>query len=218
MNAFLLYVVQSALCLSLFYGLYLLLLRHEAFFRFKRSVLLAIMASSMILPLVRVPVAEPALPMIQSFQNSKIQLFQDSKIQLFQDSKIESFQGLPTPEIFESRNFEIYKFIPLAYLAGLFVSVALALVSLISVRVSSLRRVRSCTGNSGYWSRRYMSVRLPLRDGLSFRNRTTSVLPPKSLPTKLFTGGAVISGICAWRISSLSFTGSIRWRGFCGAR
>ena len=72
MNAFLLYVVQSALCLSLFYGLYLLLLRREAFFSFNRGVLLAVMISSMTIPLIRLPVAEPALPMIQKFKDSKI--------------------------------------------------------------------------------------------------------------------------------------------------
>ena len=41
MNVFLLYIIKSALCLSLFYGLYALLLRREAFFRFNRNMLLA---------------------------------------------------------------------------------------------------------------------------------------------------------------------------------
>ena len=142
MNAFLLYIIKSALCMSLFYGLYLLLLRREAFFRFNRIVLLAVMLSSMAIPLIHVPVARPALPIIHKFKDSKIpQLtslraspFQDSKIQQqFHDSKFESFPNSPSPEIFESQNFEILELIPLVYLAGFFISLALALVSFFSV-------------------------------------------------------------------------------------
>ena len=107
MNAFLLYVVQSTLCLSLFYGLYLLLLRREAFFRFNRGVLLVIMALSMVIPLIRVPVVEPVLPVIQKFNDSKIQIFQNSKIESFHESKIKSFSVSPPPEIFESQNGEV---------------------------------------------------------------------------------------------------------------
>ena len=149
MNAFLLYVVQSALCLSLFYGLYLLLLRREAFFRFNRCVLLTVMVLSMCIPLIHVPVSEPVFPMIQKFKDSKIQRFkdskiqrfQDSKIQTFQDSKIQIFQDSASPEIIESLNseainevnFEILEFIPLVYLAGFFISLAMALVSFFSL-------------------------------------------------------------------------------------
>ena len=140
MNAFLLYVVQSTLCLSLFYGLYLLLLRREAFFRFNRGVLLAIMASSMIIPLIRVPLAEPALvqlPMIQleeMVSGFKFQV-QSSKYHVSSEMNTENINSDGLVGIPETSNFkpETSNLIPLAYLAGLSISLALALISLISV-------------------------------------------------------------------------------------
>ena len=103
MNVFLLYVVQSALCLSLFYGLYLLLLRREAFFRFNRNVLLAVMVLSMTIPLIRVPVPEPALPIIQKFKDSKITFGEGFAVQKFQDSKIAFGEGFVVQKFRDSK-------------------------------------------------------------------------------------------------------------------
>ncbi len=133
MNAFLLYVVQSALCLSLFYGLYLLLLRREAFFRFNRCVLLTIMIVSMVAPLIRISVNEPAL-----MQLPMIQL--EEKVSSLEFNVSGWAQQVNDPEL-ETSNLELetpaprstFNMIPLMYLAGLIASLALAIVSIISV-------------------------------------------------------------------------------------
>jgi len=128
MNAFLLYVVQSALCMSLFYGLYSLLLRREVFFRFNRSMLLAIMASSMTIPLIRMPVTEPALVQLPMMQLEEIFVpVKPEQTIMAQETENCVIPPTATPV---RRSFNI---IPPAYFAGLFVSLTLALVSFISV-------------------------------------------------------------------------------------
>ena len=132
MNAFLLYVVQSTLCLSLFFGLYLLLLRHEAFFRFNRSVLLSIMLLSTAFPMIRVPVAEPALvqlPMMRLEEKVSSAKFEVSGW-VKPEEKVSSSQTET-----QSSNLKPHtsNLISLVYFAGFFVSLALALVSFISV-------------------------------------------------------------------------------------
>ncbi len=133
MNAFLLYVMQSTLCLSLFYGLYLLLLRREAFFRFNRYVLLSIMIISMVVPLIHMPVNEPAL-----MQLPMIQL--EEKVSSLEFDVSGWAQQVNEPEL-ETSNLELetpaprstFNMIPLIYLAGLIASLILAIVSIISV-------------------------------------------------------------------------------------
>ncbi|MDR1155460.1 MAG: M56 family metallopeptidase, partial [Bacteroidales bacterium] len=137
MNVFLLYVVQSALCLSLFYGLYLLLLRREAFFRFNRSVLLAIMVSSMVIPLIRLPVANPALIQFPVMQiEEKISSF-GFEVSRWAKPELEApdpnmARGLgDNPETSATRT--TFNVIPLAYLVGFLVSLVLVFVSFVSM-------------------------------------------------------------------------------------
>jgi len=144
MNTLIIYVVQSALFLSLFYGLYLLLLRHEAFFRFNRSVLLVIMAASMILPTVRIPVAEPALIQAPMMQLHKI-FMPEEPLQTIVPSEIARLEmqtittsEIPTtaiPEILAiaTQRLTTVNIISMAYFAGFFVSLIFALVSMFSV-------------------------------------------------------------------------------------
>ena len=127
MNAFLLYVLQSAICLSLFYGLYGLLLRREAFFRFNRSVLLTIMVLSMTIPLVRVPVSEPALLQIPVMQLEEVFMHAELTPTTIPNTETPVLQKSVIPVR------TAFNIIPLAYLAGFFVSLIIALVSFISV-------------------------------------------------------------------------------------
>ncbi len=129
MNAFLLYVVQSTLCLSLFYGLYLLALRREAFFRFNRRVLLIIILASVVMPLIRVSVNEPALVQLPMMQLEGV--FITDKVEQATVPTAESYENIvmtaaPTIE----KSFNIF---PLIYLAGLLTSLAVAFVSIMSV-------------------------------------------------------------------------------------
>ena len=126
MNAFMLYVVQSGLCLSLFFGLYLLLLRREIFFRFNRNVLLAIMAASMVIPLIRLPVAEPALVQLPIMQLEEIFIpVETLPIVIPEAGNTEPTVAPPVRATFN--------LIPAVYFAGFFVSLILTLVSFISV-------------------------------------------------------------------------------------
>lgn len=60
MGLFFIYSLKTALCLTAFYLIYKLLLSRETFFGFNRAVLLAVIALSLLLPLVRVSVETPA--------------------------------------------------------------------------------------------------------------------------------------------------------------
>jgi TonB family protein len=54
------YAIQMTLCMALFFGLYHLLLRRETFFISNRVYLLLAIGFSCTLPLIRIPVSEPA--------------------------------------------------------------------------------------------------------------------------------------------------------------
>jgi biopolymer transport protein ExbD len=57
MITFLLYLLESTLCLSILFGVYLLFFRKETFFAFNRIYLLGIMVFSLIIPVVHVSVS-----------------------------------------------------------------------------------------------------------------------------------------------------------------
>lgn len=59
MPTFLLYILKSAVCLTLLYALYGLMLRRETFHRFNRLVLLAILAACIALPALRLTTSHP---------------------------------------------------------------------------------------------------------------------------------------------------------------
>ena len=136
MNTLILYVVQSALYLSLFCGLYLLLLRREAFFGFNRSVLIAIMAASMALPMFRVPIAEPTLIQAPMMQLQKIFML-DEQLQtiVLSETATSAIPAIAMPEIsaIAPKRLTPFNIISIAYFAGFFVSLMFALVSLFSV-------------------------------------------------------------------------------------
>ncbi len=62
MGTLTLYAVKVAVCLTLLYLPYAVLLRRETFFGFNRSVLLMLLAASFVLPLVHLPVPREAVP------------------------------------------------------------------------------------------------------------------------------------------------------------
>ena len=53
MGIFLIYILKSAVCLSLFYLFYRLLLSKETFHRFNRIALLGILFLSLLIPFIR---------------------------------------------------------------------------------------------------------------------------------------------------------------------
>ena len=71
MAAFLLYIIKSTCCLTLFYLGYKALLGNETFFRFNRMVVLAGMLVCMLLPLVEIRTESPGvlqMPELRSYR------------------------------------------------------------------------------------------------------------------------------------------------------
>ncbi len=129
MNAFLLYVLQSTLCLSLFYGLYLLLLQRDTFFRFNRCVLLTIVVTSMLIPLIRMPVTEPALIQLPMMQLEEVFIIDQSGHMAIPATEMSEIARSPT--IRDTKiSFNVF---PLIYFAGLIASLVVTLISIIGV-------------------------------------------------------------------------------------
>lgn len=77
MNTFLIYILESTICISVFYLLFRLLMRKETSFAVNRATLLTIVAASVIIPLVQLPqlLQTPVhVELIPEFSESKIQI------------------------------------------------------------------------------------------------------------------------------------------------
>ncbi|HAQ20982.1 MAG TPA: hypothetical protein DCR40_17375 [Prolixibacteraceae bacterium] len=77
MNTFLIYILESTICISVFYLLFRLLMRKEASFAVNRTTLLTIVAASVIVPLVQLPqlLQTPVhVELIPEFSENKIQI------------------------------------------------------------------------------------------------------------------------------------------------
>ena len=57
-----LYLIESTLCLSLFYGFYILVLRRETFFQLNRAYLLIAPLISLLVPLLNIPLSKKTVP------------------------------------------------------------------------------------------------------------------------------------------------------------
>ena len=127
MNAFFLYIIQSALCFSLMFGLYMLLLRRETFFRFKRNVLLSIIISSLVIPMIHIPVAEPAFVQTPILQLEEV-FFQTQTVStIVPETEISEIQIITTPKSIKINP------VLLVYFVGFFISLAISLISFICV-------------------------------------------------------------------------------------
>ena len=77
------YLLESSICLALFYALYYFLLRRETFFQFNRAYLLLMPAVSLAIPLLHIEQAsapssiagEVLLPMVREAQSTKLQIY-----------------------------------------------------------------------------------------------------------------------------------------------
>jgi len=77
MNSFLIYILESTICISVFYLLFRVLMRKEASFAVNRATLLTIVAASVILPLVQLPqlMQTPVhVELIPDFSENRIQI------------------------------------------------------------------------------------------------------------------------------------------------
>lgn len=106
MVAFLLYLLESTLCLSILFGVYLLFFRKETFFEFNRAYLLGIMLFALVIPVIHVSVSWKK---VEAFESSvlEIQHFKsyysaivaltdpDFRFPVNQSSFAEAFEELP---------------------------------------------------------------------------------------------------------------------------
>jgi beta-lactamase regulating signal transducer with metallopeptidase domain len=77
MNTFLIYILESTICISVFYLLFRVLMRKETSFAVNRATLLTIVAASVIVPLVQLPqlLQTPVhVELIPEFSESKVQI------------------------------------------------------------------------------------------------------------------------------------------------
>ena len=77
MNTFLIYILESTICISVFYLLFRLLMRKETSFAVNRATLLTIVVASVIVPLVQLPQLLQApvhVELIPEFSENKIQI------------------------------------------------------------------------------------------------------------------------------------------------
>ena len=77
MNTFLTYILESTICISVFYLLFRVLMRKETSFAVNRATLLTIVAASVIVPLVQLPqlLQTPVhVELIPEFSESKVQI------------------------------------------------------------------------------------------------------------------------------------------------
>ena len=77
MNTFLIYILESTICISVFYLLFRALMRKEASFAVNRVTLLTIVAASVIVPLVQLPQlmqTKVHVELIPEFSENKIQI------------------------------------------------------------------------------------------------------------------------------------------------
>ena len=69
MGALLVYAIKSALCLTLFYLFYKLLLSRETFYRFNRAALLCILCIALVLPFCRASISAPVQQLHETVSN-----------------------------------------------------------------------------------------------------------------------------------------------------
>lgn len=130
MGPFLLYMIKVAFCQTVFYLAYKLLLSRDTFHAFNRAVLLFLLAASLLLPLVRVTAVSTS-PVNEGFAAISAVVMNDGAV--VSDASL----GVPPLRV-----------LALAYLLGLFVFLALSLVSLVRM-LSVMRRGRVVTTADG---------------------------------------------------------------------
>ena len=135
MNSFLLYILKSTFCISLFYLGFRMLLRKETFFRLNRILLLSAVIFSVIIPALQLPqFIQPAT------QNEWMPAFQETAItQVAQTVSEETVQTVTAP--MEQTNsvlkeeFSWLKLIENTYLAGILISFLILIYGIISILV-----------------------------------------------------------------------------------
>jgi len=135
MNTILIYILESTICISVFYLLFRLLMRKEASFAVNRATLLTIVAASVIIPMVQLPqiMQTPVhVELIPDFSENKIQI---QNLQVTENATVTEVQ----PSVSETTLAANELTIPVEtllryfYLAGVLVAFLLLLRNMIQI-------------------------------------------------------------------------------------
>jgi len=150
MNTFLTYILESTVCIGVFYLLFRLLMRNETSFAVNRAILLTLVAASMIVPLVQLPqlMQTPVhVELIPDFSENRIQI---QKLPVPENTTIAESQPIVskiTPEANEL-TIPVETLLKYFYFAGVLVSLLLFIQNVI--RIFLLSRKATVQQMDGY--------------------------------------------------------------------
>ena len=144
MDYFLIYIIKSTLCLTIFYLFFKALLSRETFFRFNRLVLLAGMIVCAVLPVIELKVSqatviqEPVAKIEDFFiapKTASIEIIPDNFVFIEPEIGIleysESAGEIPIST--STASFSIVQIASIIYITGFFITLALLFVSIFKI-------------------------------------------------------------------------------------
>jgi len=135
MNSFLLYILKSTFCISLFYLSYRMLLRKETFFRLNRILLLSAVIFSAIIPAIQLP--QSIKPAAQNEWISPIQEMETTLVS--QPTSEQAVQAITVPveqpNSVLKKEFSWLKLVQNLYLAGIAISFLILIYGIVSILV-----------------------------------------------------------------------------------
>ncbi|MDP3645045.1 MAG: M56 family metallopeptidase [Bacteroidota bacterium] len=135
MNTFLIYILESTVCIGVFYLLFRLLMRKETSFAVNRATLLTIVATSVIVPLVQLPqlMQTPVhIELIPEFSENKIQIQNLPVAENATISKVQPFVTESTPATSEF-TISLETLLKYFYIAGVLVAFLLFIRNIILI-------------------------------------------------------------------------------------
>ncbi len=150
MNTILIYILESTICISVFYLLFRLLMRKEASFAVNRATLLTIVAASVIVPLVQLPqlMQTPVhVELIPDFSESRIQIQNLPETENATVTEVQPTVGETNPAANEL-TIPLETLLKYFYLAGVVVALLLFIQNMI--RIFLLSRKATVQQMDGY--------------------------------------------------------------------
>ncbi len=135
MNAILIYILESTICISVFYLLFRLLMRKETSFAVNRATLLTIVAASVIVPLVHLPqlMQTPVhVELIPDFSENKIQIQNLPGSENATSFEVQPSVSEPTP-VANELTIPVGTLLRYFYLSGVLVAFLLLLRNMIQI-------------------------------------------------------------------------------------
>jgi len=143
MNTFLIYILESTICISVFYLLFRLLMRKETSFAVNRATLLTIVVASVIVPLVQLPqlMQTPVhVELIPEFSENKIQIQNLPVAENATISEVQPFVTESTPATSEF-TISLETLLRYFYMTGVLVALLLFIRNIILIFLLSRKAI-----------------------------------------------------------------------------